>query len=64
MFGKKTQPPIKSLIAQGSRVEGDVYFTDGLRIDGQVIGAVRADAGEGGGPLRAALPQRSGTADH
>lgn len=51
MFTRNKQPAIKSLIAQGSRVEGDVYFTDGLRIDGQVIGAVRADGGEGGGLL-------------
>src|SRR3954471_6946700 len=42
MFGKKAQPPIKSLIAQGSRVEGNLKFTEGLRIDGEVIGDVRA----------------------
>lgn len=38
MFGKKAQPPIKSLIAQGSRIEGNLTFTEGLRIDGEVIG--------------------------
>jgi cytoskeletal protein CcmA (bactofilin family) len=38
MFGKKAQPPIKSLIAQGSRIEGNLIFTDGLRIDGEVVG--------------------------
>jgi cytoskeletal protein CcmA (bactofilin family) len=38
MFGKKAQPPIKSLIAQGSRIEGNLKFTEGLRIDGEVIG--------------------------
>jgi cytoskeletal protein CcmA (bactofilin family) len=42
MFGKKAQPPIKSLIAHGTRVEGHVHFTEGLRIDGEVIGDVRA----------------------
>ena len=26
MFGKKKQPPIKSLIAQGSRIEGNLKF--------------------------------------
>jgi cytoskeletal protein CcmA (bactofilin family) len=38
MFGKKAQPPIKSLIAQGSRIEGNLTFTEGLRIDGEVVG--------------------------
>jgi cytoskeletal protein CcmA (bactofilin family) len=42
MFGKKAQPPIKSLIAQGSRIEGNVKFTEGLRIDGEVVGHTRA----------------------
>jgi cytoskeletal protein CcmA (bactofilin family) len=42
MFGKKAQPPIKSLIAQGSRIEGNLKFTEGLRIDGEVVGDTRA----------------------
>ncbi len=42
MFGKKTQPAIKSLIAQGTRIEGHVNFADGMRIDGEVAGDVRA----------------------
>ena len=45
MFGKKKQPPIKSLIAQGSRIEGNLKFTDGLRIDGEVVGDIRAVEG-------------------
>ncbi len=43
MFNKKKQPPIKSLIAQGTRIEGHVLFHDGLRIDGEVIGDIRAN---------------------
>lgn len=43
MFGKKAQPPIKSLIAQGSRIEGNLKFTEGLRIDGEVFGDIRAN---------------------
>ena len=39
---KKKQPPIKSLIAQGTRIEGNVLFHDGLRIDGEVVGDIRA----------------------
>ena len=45
MFGRKKQPPIKSLIAQGSCIEGNLKFTDGLRIDGEVIGDIRAMEG-------------------
>lgn len=43
MFDKKKQPPIKSLIAQGSQIQGNFRFTDGLRIDGEVVGDVRAN---------------------
>jgi cytoskeletal protein CcmA (bactofilin family) len=42
MFGNKKQPPIKSLIAQGTRIEGHVLFHDGLRVDGEVVGDIRA----------------------
>ena len=42
MFNKKKQPPIKSLIAQGTRIEGNVLFHDGLRVDGDVVGDIRA----------------------
>ena len=42
MFNKKKQPPIKSLIAEGSQIEGNYRFTDGLRIDGAIIGNVSA----------------------
>jgi cytoskeletal protein CcmA (bactofilin family) len=42
VFGKKAQPPIKSLIAHGTRLEGNLMFTEGLRVDGEVIGDVRA----------------------
>jgi len=42
MFGKKAQPPIKSLIAQGSRIDGNVRFSEGLRIDGEVFGDIHA----------------------
>jgi len=43
MFGKKAQPPIRSLIAQGSRIEGNLRFTEGLRIDGEVVGNTSAN---------------------
>ncbi|AMO23582.1 hypothetical protein GCM10027034_38830 [Ramlibacter solisilvae] len=43
MFGKKAQPPIKSLIAQGSRIEGNLKFTEGLRVDGEVFGNISSN---------------------
>lgn len=43
MFNKKKQPAIKSLIAEGSHITGDILFTDGLRIDGAVTGEIRAN---------------------
>lgn len=42
MFGKKKQPPIKSLIAAGTDIRGDVLFTDGLRVDGEITGHLQA----------------------
>jgi len=42
VFGKKKQPPIKSLVAHGTRIQGHVLFQDGLRIDGDVLGDIRA----------------------
>lgn len=42
MFNKKKQPPIKSLIAEGSQIDGNMSFNEGLRIDGLVVGNVKA----------------------
>lgn len=66
MFGKQAQPPIKSLIAQGSRIDGNLTFSDGLRIDGEVFGDTRA-GGEGSSILvisEAAVVQGEIHADH
>jgi cytoskeletal protein CcmA (bactofilin family) len=43
MFGKKSQPPIRSLVAPGTEIRGDMLFTDGLRVDGSVVGDLRAN---------------------
>ena len=42
MFGKKTQPPIGTLIGEGTVIRGDLQFSEGLRIDGEIIGDVLA----------------------
>jgi cytoskeletal protein CcmA (bactofilin family) len=38
----KKQPPIRSLIGEGTVVHGEVRFSDGLRIDGEVHGDIFA----------------------
>ena len=43
MFSKKKQPPIKSLIAPGTTIEGTLKFSEGLRVDGNVVGDIRAE---------------------
>ncbi len=45
MFGKKKQPPIKSLIAEGTLIKGNLAFNDGLRIDGRIEGDLVAAEG-------------------
>jgi cytoskeletal protein CcmA (bactofilin family) len=42
MFNKNKQPPIKSLIADGTEIQGNLSFSDGLRVDGKVVGNVLA----------------------
>lgn len=46
MFGKKdvgkTQGRIDSLIGAGTRIEGNIVFSGGLRIDGEVVGNIVA----------------------
>jgi len=42
MFSKKKQPPIRTLIGEGTQIQGELRFTDGLRIDGEVVGDVIA----------------------
>jgi len=46
MFGKKAPKPqsrIDSLIGSGTRITGDISFTGGLRVDGEVTGNVRSN---------------------
>jgi cytoskeletal protein CcmA (bactofilin family) len=42
MFGKKKQPAIRTLVGEGTLIQGELRFTDGLRIDGEVRGDVIA----------------------
>ena len=46
MLGSRKQPPIRTLVGEGTVIEGEIRFGEGLRIDGRVIGDVIAE-GEG-----------------
>ena len=41
MFGKKTHA-IRTLIGEGTVINGEIKFADGLRIDGEVVGNITA----------------------
>jgi len=43
MLGRKTKSTIDSLIGASTKIEGNVYFKGGLRIDGTVTGNVIAE---------------------
>lgn len=45
MFGSKKQPPIRTLIGEGTVIHGELRFVEGLRIDGEVHGDVVAADG-------------------
>ena len=42
MFNRKKQPPIMSLIAHGSQINGNYIFSEVLRVDGGVTGNIRS----------------------
>ena len=46
--GSTPQNRIDSLIGAGTRVEGDVFFSGGLRVDGQVRGNISSENGQEG----------------
>ncbi len=56
MFGRPKKKPfvpaaqLATLIAQGVEIEGDVVFSEGMRIDGRIAGDVIGREAEGGRP--------------
>ncbi|MCU0975972.1 MAG: polymer-forming cytoskeletal protein [Steroidobacteraceae bacterium] len=53
MFRRKQHPSIEvrrltSLVAEGVEIQGDVFISDGLRVDGSIQGSVCARGGQGG----------------
>ena len=42
MFNKNKQPAIKCLIGEACQIDGNLVFSDGLRVDGTVVGSVSA----------------------
>jgi cytoskeletal protein CcmA (bactofilin family) len=59
MFNKKHTKPlsqIDTLIGEGTSIDGDISFTGGMRIDGQVVGNVVAVQGK---PATLVLSERA-----
>ena len=52
MFGSKKsslpQNSLDSLIGVGTRVEGNIVFKGGLRVDGEVRGSISSESGRDG----------------
>lgn len=46
--GGKPQNKIDSLIGAGTRIEGNMTFTGGLRVDGEIRGNISCDKGQAG----------------
>lgn len=46
MFSRKPKNSIDTLIGATTRIQGDIRFSGGMRIDGEVKGNVIADQGE------------------
>ena len=65
MFNKSSKPQnrIDSLIGAGTTIEGDVAFTGGLRIDGNVKGNVRATGNKPGTLVISELAKVEGNID-
>jgi cytoskeletal protein CcmA (bactofilin family) len=55
-FKRKAQPPIRSLIGEGTRFDGALSFNDGMRIDGEVKGDVLA---VGDGPTLLVISEKA-----
>ncbi len=53
---RKKTPPIRSLVGEGMTVQGDLQFSDGVRIDGEVLGHVTA---EGEGPALVVVSEKA-----
>ena len=46
MFGHKAKNTIDSLIGASTKIEGNLFFKGGLRIDGHVKGSIIAESGD------------------
>jgi cytoskeletal protein CcmA (bactofilin family) len=47
MFKKVKEADVKSLIGQGNKVEGNITFTEGFRIDGELVGNIKSEKANG-----------------
>lgn len=46
MFGHKAKNTIDSLIGASTKIEGNLFFKGGLRVDGHVKGSIIAESGD------------------
>jgi len=64
MFGKSNKPSaIDSLIGAGTTIHGDISFSGGLRIDGHVVGNVKATGNKPGTLVISELAKVEGEID-
>src|SRR2546421_9864792 len=64
MFGKSNKPSaIDSLIGAGTTIHGNVSFSGGLRIDGHVVGNVKATGNQPGTLVISELAKVEGDID-
>lgn len=47
LFTRKAQPPIRTLVGEGTVLRGEIRFAEGLRIDGEIHGDVIAEPDAG-----------------
>ena len=46
MFARKKQPVMDSVVANGTRIEGNVFFVSGICIQGEVTGDITASSAD------------------
>lgn len=57
---KRKHPTIRTIVGEGSTITGELRFTDGVRIDGEVHGDVIADAsGSGSAPTLVVVGEKA-----
>lgn len=56
---KRKHPTIRTIVGEGSTITGELRFTDGVRIDGEVHGDVIADTSGGPAPSLVVIGEKA-----